>query len=148
MEIFLAIVGIIISAACMMLVAWVWYTKLFAKTWNAFSGEQYPVRAEGERKRDYAKRMAPRALGQLLLSMFSVAGLIVSSASPMIPLFLVLFFFLPVIGTRALWLKDRTTAQKWALVGIDGGYVLVALYVALGIFTLWGELVLSRLVMM
>ena len=148
MEIFLAIVGIIITAGCMMLVAWLWYTKLFVKTWNAFSGEQYPVRAEGERKRDYAKRIAPRALGQLLLSMFSVAGLIVSGVSVLVPLLLVLFFFLPVIGTRALWMKERTTKQKWALVGIDVGYVLVALYVALGIFTLWGELVLSRLAMM
>lgn len=144
MELFLAIVGIIISAAFMILVAWVWYTKLFRAFWEQYSGEQYPAKAEGETCMSFTKRMVPRALAQLLLSMFTVAGLIVSGASPLIPLFIVLFFFLPVIGTRVLWMKDRTVGQKWALVGVDVGYILVALYVALGIFMLWGELVLSR----
>lgn len=146
MQTFLAIVGLIISGASMVLVAWVWYTKLFASSWSMLSGEHYPAKMEGETCGSFAKRMAPRGLVQLLLSTLTVLGLVIFGPAPAVPLFLTLAFFLPVIGTRVLWMKEKTSSQKWALLGLDVGYILVALYLALGVFTLWGELVLRPLV--
>jgi hypothetical protein len=45
-------------------------------------------------------------------------------------------FYLPVIGSRVLWMKGLTARQKGTLLGIDLGYALVALYAVFGVFLL------------
>jgi hypothetical protein len=124
----------------MMLIAWVWYTKLFARVWGQYSGEAFPMRAEGESCMSYMKRTWARGLAQFLFSAIAVFSLVTvlafSRGSFFAPVVIVLVFYLPVIGSRVLWMKGLTARQKGTLLGIDLGYALVALYAVFGVFLL------------
>lgn len=134
----------------MMFIAWIWYTKLFSPFWGMYSGSAIPMKGEGEKCMSYCKRMAPRALGQLLMSMiavFAVFAIFTSGSGLLVPLAVVGAFYLPVIGSRMLWMKGLPMGKKWALFAIDLGYALVALYAVMFFMGVWGERVLVPLVM-
>lgn len=144
METTLFIVGMVIVAIVMMLIAWLWYAKLFARIWGQYSGEAFPVKAEGESCMSYVKRMWARGLAQFLFSAigaFSVISLFsFLGGSFLAPVVVVIVFYLPVIGSRIIWMKGLTSGQKGVLLGIDLAYALVALYAVLGIFLLWNTI--------
>lgn len=145
METTLFIVGMVIVTIVMMLIAWLWYAKLFARVWGQYSGEAFPVKGEGENCMSYMKRMWARGLAQFLFSAIAAFSLIAlfsfMGGSFIAPLVVVIVFYLPVIGSRVVWMKGLTSGQKGALLGIDLGYALITLYAVLGLFLLWNTIV-------
>jgi hypothetical protein len=145
MEITMLIVGIVIGGLLMTLIAWIWYTKLFPEFWGAYSGGMIPMKGVGEKCMAYMKRMWARGLVQLLVSMIAVFAVLTSGDSLLVPLGIVGVFYLPVIGSRVVWMKGLTGGQKLGLFALDIGYALIALYAVFFFLGVWGERVLLPL---
>jgi hypothetical protein len=89
--------------------------------------------------------MTPPALGQLLMSMIAVFAVFTSGSGILVPLAIVGVFYLPVIGSRILWMKGLSMGQKWGVLAIDVGYAIIALYAVMFFIGVWGERVLLPL---
>lgn len=131
-------------ALIMVGIAWLWYGKVFRGVWEQYSGGHIPMKAEGETYGSYMKRVWVRGLAQVLFNILAVFALIlflnILGGIFIVPLLIVALFYIPVIGSRIIWMKDRTAGQKGALLGIDVGYILIALYAVMLLFPLWTRL--------